>query len=84
MIRNKVKKFAPFESPEWSLVQKQESELNRKTRDFFLQSVNGKLNRVKNPKIDLKSQYQKTIRASFVVTLTLLIISVQIARMISM
>ncbi len=83
MIRNKVKKFAPFESPEWSLVQKQESELNRKTRDFFLQSVNGKLNRVKNPKIDLKSQYQKIVKASFVVTLAFLIISVQIARMIS-
>ncbi len=83
MMKTKVKRLTPFESPEWSLVQKQESELNQKTRDFFSQSVNGKLNRVKNPKIDLKSQYQETVKASFVVTLTFLIISVQIARMIS-
>jgi len=65
MMKTKVKRFTPFESPEWSLVQKQESELNQKTSKFFSQSVNGKLNRVKNPKIDLKSQYQKTVRGIF-------------------
>ncbi len=42
MMKTKDKRFTPFESPEWSLREKQESELNQKTGDFFSQSVNGK------------------------------------------
>jgi len=85
MIRNKRKKFAPFESPEWSLLEKPENELTQKTREFFSETVNmDSLVKKKNPRVDLKHRYKSVLELSLIGTLAFLIILGQLGRLFSL
>lgn len=81
MILKTRRRFAPFESPSWSLLVKPESQTNRETRQFFAQTINpALLVRHKSPEANLKLKHTRVFEASLVVTLVLLITSFQLAR----
>ncbi len=57
--KQSIHRFALFESPNWSLLVKHESELNGKTRRFFTDTVDTtRLVRHKNPKADIKLHHR--------------------------
>ncbi|MFQ5822532.1 MAG: energy transducer TonB [bacterium] len=81
MILKKRHRFAPFESPTWSLIVKPESRFNRETRQSFTRTVDTKLLvKHKSPNADLKLQHKKVYELSLAVTLVLLITAFQSAR----
>jgi protein TonB len=85
MVKNKKTRFAPFESPSWSLLATEESTLNRATREFFTETVDTtQLTKQRNPKADLKSQHKKVFEISLSVTLVFLIGMAQLARQFSL
>ncbi|MFQ5649373.1 MAG: energy transducer TonB [bacterium] len=75
-------RFAPFETPEWSLVEMPESEFNRISREFFSRSVDrSRLIRDKRPQAALKSWYRKTLEQAAAVILAFLILFFQLSRL---
>ncbi len=85
MIQKSKRGFALFESPPWSLLVKPESELNRKTRQFFADILEStRLVKHKNPKANLKLQYKKVFELSLALTLVLLLAMFQLGRQYSL
>jgi len=85
MVLKNRHRFTPFESPSWSSVVKPESNINRETRQFFTDKVDGSpLHKQKSPKADLKHQQKKVYELTLAGTLALLILTFQLARHFSL
>ncbi|MFQ5751720.1 MAG: energy transducer TonB [bacterium] len=81
MIRNKKGGFGPFLNSE----NRNESELNRNTREFFSATVDSnKLIKSKQPHANLKLQNKKVFEISFVISLLLLIGTFQLIKQFSL
>ncbi|MFQ5605334.1 MAG: TonB family protein [bacterium] len=85
MIKSNNKRFTPFESPDWSLEVKPESELNKQTRAFFAATVDSsQLIKQKSLNADLRHQSKKIYELSLLATIGLLIVGFQFARQFSL
>jgi len=83
--KQSIHPFALFESPNWSLLVKPESELNRKTRQFFTNTVDTtRLVKRKSPKADITLQHKKVYELSLAFSLALLITTFQLGRQYSL
>ncbi len=72
--KQSIHRFALFESPNWSLIVKPESELNDKTSQFFTDTVDTtRLVKRKSPKADIKLQHKKVYELSLAIALALMI-----------
>jgi len=85
MVLKNTHRLTPFESPSWSLVVKPESNINRDTRQFFSDTVDGSpSHKQESPKADLKHQQKKVYEITLAGTLALLILTFQLVRHFSL
>ncbi|MFQ5864551.1 MAG: energy transducer TonB [bacterium] len=85
MILKTRRRFAPFESPSWSLMVKPESKINCETRQFFSDTVDtALLVKHKSPKVNLKLRYKRLYEFTLAVTLLLFITAFQLAKQFSL
>lgn len=81
MFVNKQGGFSPFKR----FQTKEESPLNRSTKEFFSSTVDfGKMVRGKAPEADLKRQQRKVFEVSLAATLGLMLLASQVARLFSL